>query len=352
MPRKTAEPVADPVATFEAKIAPELKQFIRPIGDASRHPDNIRKHRLDKIAQSLRSHGQRAAIVVQASSGLIVKGNGTHEAAEMLGWTELAQIWQEMSDDEAIAFLYADNKASDFSTYDRDKTIAGLQKLVAGPGLFDTLWEIEELADLVEEAEGVATLAPQATDAALAIATETVGGEPITASKAPPERMKEVPLVMTLAEHAAFVDQVKTLSKRYGTSGTIATITEAVKREHARGETAPDADAIYAAKRSVVVELRDYVASLGDRSFSGTWLMAQLERLVPYREVAPATPEVAGQQTLDEQLAIDLEGEPEVPAETPAGVPFVSPIRDLGVDEDEDDIAQLEALARYRAGSR
>ena len=43
-------------------------------------------------------------------------------------------------------------------------------------------------------------------------------------------------------------------------------------------------EAEYGAKRAVVKEIRDYIATMGpDRTFSGTWLMAQLERIVPYR---------------------------------------------------------------------
>jgi hypothetical protein len=342
--------MTDSIAAFEARIVPELAQFVRPIGDATRHPDNIRKHRIDKIAQSLRAHGQRAAIVVQKSTGLIVKGNGTHEAAELLGWTDIAQIWQDMTDEEALAFLFADNKASDFSSYDRDKTVAGLKKLAAGPGLFDSLWEIEELEDLVEQSEGMAVLEAQGTTAALA--TATAGGTPITeAAKAPPERMKEIPLVMTLADHAKFVESLKGLAKLYKTNGTIATIVEAVRRQSAAeagaaivGSTDQDA-VVYGAQRALVKEFRDYISTQGvERSYSGTWLMAQLETMVPYRPQPTVEPIAEG------QVEAFPEGAEEAPVISPLRSPEDLPVAVAEADTDED-VEALEMLARIRSGS-
>lgn len=332
--------MTDAIAAFDAKIAPELKEFVRPIGDATRHPDNIRKHRIDKIAQSLRSHGQRAAIVVQKSTGLIVKGNGTHEAAELLGWTELAQIWQEMNDQEALAFLYADNKASDFSSYDRDKTIAGLKKMVEGPGLFDTLWSVEELEDLIEGDAGVTTLAPAGTEAEQVRTQSGVPGD-APAAKAPPERMKEIPLVMTLADHAEFIDQLKALAKRYGTSGTINTIVTAVQKQHDE-ESAPKIDR-RAVRRELVVELRDYYVSLGKDELPLAKVVSALETAEPY--VSPLRqqeeePEVDGQASIEEAVV--------VPGQTTLEeVGMVEPAP-ANLDEDVDDAAALAALAVYR----
>lgn len=324
--------MTDAIATFEAKIAPELGQFVRPLGDATRHPDNIRKHRIDKIAQSLRAHGQRAAIVVQSSTGLIVKGNGTHEAAELLGWTELAQIWQEMDDQQAIGFLYADNKASDFSSYDRDKTIAGLKKMVAGPGLFDTLWDVEELEDLIEAEAGATILEPSGSEADNVRDKPAFGTE---AKGAPPERMKEIPIIMTLADHAAFVEQLKGLAKEYGTSGTIATIAEAVRRQ-AVGESAPVAERAQI-RRELIVELRDYFLSLDKKSLAVSAIVARLESAQGY--VTPKRTEevVEGQLGMDEATAeAPVISEPEAPAE-PAE------------DDDVDDAEALANLAAYRA---
>lgn len=220
---------ASPVGELPSKIAPEIQNLVRPINAAVPHPDNIRRHNLAAIARSLEAHGQRTPIVVQESTGFIVKGNGTWEAALKMGWTELAMIWQELPDDQALAYLYADNRASDKATYDRDKTIKGLQKMAAGPGLFDTLWELDELEDLIAEADAVPTTPVAEFKGGYAESGEEQEARVQQASK-PGQKMKEIPVVLTLADHQKFVEQIKELQKAYGTKGVIATIVESVNR--------------------------------------------------------------------------------------------------------------------------
>lgn len=342
---------------FEAKIAPELAEFAKPLSEAKIHPDNVRKHSLEKIAQSLRAHGQRALIVVQASTGYIVKGNGTYSAAELLGWDKAAMIFQDMSDEEALAFLYADNRASDLATYDRKKLSAGLNKMMTGPGLFDTLWEAEELADLDEELAGAATLEQTESDAAFATAD---GGEiKHERAKTPGDKMKEVPLLLSVADHAMFVARVKALSAAFGTTSSVATIAEAVRRQaeweasgqNIGGKALTDAQ-VYAAKREVVKELRDYFIALGEGPYSATQIAARLEAAVPYQ----GTPEPVAEG----QMEAFPEGEVGEPLPNMVEDPIVDPlfvaeapkafdIPAEPTDDAEYQAQQAEALARYRA---
>lgn len=216
---------------YEARIVPELQAMIHPLKDAKPHPDNVRKHRLEKIAQSLQTHGQRAPIIVQRSSGYIVKGNGTWAAAKMLGWEHIAMSFQEMDDGMAMGFLFADNRASDLASYDRKKLRDGLASMVEGPGLLDTLWEVEEFEDLDEEFRGIATL-PEAEgpepDPLVAQADE-VPAPPLD----PRKRMREIPMVFTAEHHALFTGWLAVLMKAFGMSKAQDTIYEAVKRQAA-----------------------------------------------------------------------------------------------------------------------
>jgi hypothetical protein len=62
-----------------------------PLSSVKRDPENSRKHNkrnLDSIRYSLRRFGQQTPIVV-GSDGIIYKGNGTHTAAELEGWTHI-----------------------------------------------------------------------------------------------------------------------------------------------------------------------------------------------------------------------------------------------------------------------
>lgn len=255
---------ADTIAGFRSKIAPELTALARPIADCQPHPDNARKHRLPKIAKSLNDHGQRSPIVVQQSTGFIVKGNGTWTAAaQILGWTEIAQVWQELDDDQALAYLMADNKASDESSYDTPKLVKALSKLVDGPGLMDSLWATEELEDLIEAQAGSTVLDPTATGAEFADAAYV--DQRSAKGAASGAKHKEVPLVMSLEDHVQFVERLAVLRKRYGTSGTVVTILEAVRRQAGAEEEATavgrdlDAEQVAKIRRAVVVEVRDFI---------------------------------------------------------------------------------------------
>lgn len=279
---------AQPVAQFTAKIAEELLPFSRPITDCSPHPDNIRKHDLTAIARSLEAHGQRSMIVVQASTGFIVKGNGTWEAAVKLGWNEIAQSWQELTDEQAFAYLIADNRASDRAKYDRDKTIAGLNKMMAGPGLFDTLWETDELEDLIAEAGAVPESAPEEFKGDYADAGAGAEARKEKASK-PGEKMREVPLVLTLADHAAFVERIKRLQKLFGTSGVIATIVEAVKRQADGAANAIPVGSAEEVRVSTLRAARDYFLGQGQPTYSVGAIAAFFQSaMAPMLPEAPA----------------------------------------------------------------
>ena len=53
------------------------------------YPGNPRQHNLAAIRESLEEHGQYRPLVIQASSGRILAGNGTFEAAHELGWKKI-----------------------------------------------------------------------------------------------------------------------------------------------------------------------------------------------------------------------------------------------------------------------
>ena len=307
---------------FEANIAPELAHLRQPIGKFTYHPDNARKHNIGKIQQSLVAHGQRTPIVVQASTGFVCKGNGTLEAARGLGWLEIAADLHELSDDQAYAYCLADNRASDQASYDAKKLIAGLEKMVAGPGLADTLFELDDLEDLIAQEDAV----PAAQVAAF------TGGfnEPEEQAKAreeagkkPGDKRVEVPLLFTKEQHVLFVGWLKTLQKKWNVTGTFATVYAAVKRQ-AEAEDAGTVTVVgeplteevrVAERRSALNEFLGLILSTGgpDREFRGLWLIAQLEGMMYAQK---ASKPVAGGSTPApvEAPMIPFETVPEGPA--------------------------------------
>jgi hypothetical protein len=214
---------------YEAVIAAGVGETV-PIGSIQPHPQNPRKHRIELIARSLQKFGQRSPLVVQRSTGYILKGNGTHAAAQMLGWQDIAVVFSDLEGDAATAYMLADNRPSDLASYERRKLRDTLAGLVAGPGLFDTLWGEDEFEDLDEEFRGVAPLPAKA-----GIDQEAAATAPTEGSKAPDpaKKMREVPFVFTASEHALFMEWMSQLKEAFGTTDWKSTIFECVKRQAA-----------------------------------------------------------------------------------------------------------------------
>ena len=105
-------------------------------------PQNARKHskrNLNAISASLDKFGQRKPIVVH--NGTVIAGNGTLEAAKLLGWTEIAisRCPDDWDADTAKAYALADNRSSELAEW--DEKILSTQLLdLDGMG-----WDIEAL---------------------------------------------------------------------------------------------------------------------------------------------------------------------------------------------------------------
>ena len=297
---------------IKSNIAPELERFARPLGDARPHPDNVRKHRLDKISKSLLTHGQRAPIVVQQSTGRIVKGNGTWAAAKSIGWPDIAMVFQEMTEEEAYAYLLDDNRTSDLAGYDKEALAKGLRRLADDNNLVGTLWDEEELADLEEELEGLATLTDAPTDAeyaALDPEFEAKAKERATQTRTS-GRLNEVPLRYTKEDYAEFAEGVKALRRVFGTKGTIDTVLEAIKRQRAweeGGQNVAGAVAAVsvtdAAVRAAMVDLRLVLTTVSDLAFTRTVVLGCIDRATPKAPEAPKpVPEPEPMWTNEDEL--------------------------------------------------
>jgi hypothetical protein len=84
-------------------------------------PENSRKHskkNIDAIMGSLTKFGQRKPIVVWRE--FVIAGNGTLQAAQKLGWTqiEITRVPEDWSHEEARAYAIADNRTSELAEWD------------------------------------------------------------------------------------------------------------------------------------------------------------------------------------------------------------------------------------------
>jgi ParB-like chromosome segregation protein Spo0J len=136
-------------------IAPELVPFAVPIGKVRTHPKNPRLGQVDVIVESLKAHGQYRPIVVQESTGYVLAGNHTWQAAKKLGWSSIAAVYVDVDDNDAIGILLVDNRAADLGTYDTAELLALIEEL---PGLDGTGWDEHDVDRLQAALEAALAL--------------------------------------------------------------------------------------------------------------------------------------------------------------------------------------------------
>jgi len=110
-----------------------LKIETVPIDKLTFDPANARKHsdeNLAAIASSLKEFGQRKPIVVTAEN-VIVAGNGTVEAALLVGLTDVSvvRVPADWSADQVKAFALADNRSAELAEWNPEVLSAQLLEL-------------------------------------------------------------------------------------------------------------------------------------------------------------------------------------------------------------------------------
>lgn len=297
--------------SFEPRFGGDLGDFINPIGSVKRHPDNPYKHpakQIVKIQESLMAHGQQSLLVVQASTGYIVKGNGTHEAAEKIGWDRIAYRIEDMNDEQAMAYLIADNESSKLQQVDAQKQSKVLHALADGPGLQGTLFEVEDLVDLDEATFGATVVDPGTFTGGFA--SDDRPEDRAAKEATPGTKMKEVPLVMSVAEHQLFLTQIRDIASAMGTKGNVQTIIAAVRflaeDVAGRGKALPPASAAEA-KLQLLQDLIIHFDEQGE-TFTGGEVAVYLQGVHDALEKElPKAPvkELPGQTHISDVVEID-----------------------------------------------
>lgn len=184
------------------------------------HPSNPRKGDVPAIMQSLERFGQVKPLIVQRSTGFIVAGNHTFEAARRLGWAKVRVIVKDMDDDTARSYLLADNRTGDKATYDEGNLYKLLSETI---NLEGTGYDVDDMETLADALGGNVT-------------AETDTGEVIrkkpdfsqTVHRSPKEALRDVVLLMPTSAAAEFGEQVAKLQNAYGTRTVVETVRRAV----------------------------------------------------------------------------------------------------------------------------
>ena len=200
-----------------------------PIASLHRDPENVRKHderNLESIKASLLAFGQVEPLVVQASTGKVVGGNGRVEAMLALGWSECDVTEVELSDEQARALAIALNRTAELADWDEAALAEQLRALqaddpalLAAAGFYDE--EVDELFErLAEEADDEALPAPEAPK-------EHVEFD------AAESQVRMVQLYLTVGTFPRFQEMVEALGKRYGVDNATDTVMRALEAEMA-----------------------------------------------------------------------------------------------------------------------
>jgi hypothetical protein len=100
-----------------------------PLEAIQQHPDNAHLGDVDAIAASIAKNGQYTPILVQSSSGHIIKGNHTYQAMMQLGLADAWVVYLDVDDERAKRIMVADNRTSALGREDEGLLLALLDEL-------------------------------------------------------------------------------------------------------------------------------------------------------------------------------------------------------------------------------
>jgi ParB-like chromosome segregation protein Spo0J len=218
------------------QFSEDLRELLVDIDSLKPHPDNPRKGDVDGITASLQRFGQVRPVVVRAETREVVAGNHTMEAARRLGWPQIAAVMVDLSEEDARAYLIADNRLADTASYDDESLVRVLEQLSAENGLEGTGFSSEEVDDLVAALDSVETTPPEDFKG------DYSEPEDETAARWEGRNEGQRREVVFLLEHDkfdTFRENVNKLKVEYEVESMSEAIYEAVRRE-AEGQAAPD----------------------------------------------------------------------------------------------------------------
>ena len=136
-----------------------LKVEAIKITDLSSDPSNLRLHsdrNIEAIKNSLARFGQQKPIVIDAKN-IVHAGNGTLEAAKLLGWDSIDCIRSSLTGSDLTAFAIADNRTAELANWDDDAlglTLATLDG-IDDSLLLDLAFTQDELKNLLPPADSL-----------------------------------------------------------------------------------------------------------------------------------------------------------------------------------------------------
>ena len=212
--------------------AEALREFLVPVEDLERHPRNPRRGDVPEIVKSLRRFGQVRPVLVNGE-GRIIAGNHTYLAAREVGWTHVAAIPNTFADEnEARAYLLADNRLPELGDYDQAELRALLEEIEQAGSWEGSGYAPDDLEDLRAAQNAVAETEPAPFAGDYALTGEQLAER--QARLAGGQAMHELVLLFDAAQDAQFETDQRVLAKEYGLSGMTEIIVRAVREAAVR----------------------------------------------------------------------------------------------------------------------
>jgi hypothetical protein len=206
----------------------DLVPLLVPIKNLTTYPGNPRRGQIELLKESLNRFGQVRPILVN-ETGVIVAGNHTYRAAVDLGWTHVAALPNTFtSEDEARAYLVADNRIPELGSYEGPQLLALLEEVETVDRWEGTGFTLDDLEDLRATHDAIAETDAQEFHGDFAVTAEELAAraQALEAGRT----LSEVVLTVSAAQGVEFDRHIKILTKAYGTSGATDTVLEAVRR--------------------------------------------------------------------------------------------------------------------------
>lgn len=204
--------------------AAALRPLLVPLGSLVRHPRNPRRGEIPEIAASLARFGQVRPILTDGHQ--IIAGNHTFLAAESLGWTHVAAVANSFSsEEEARAYLLADNRLPELGDYDQIQLRSMLDEIEATGDWGGTGYQPDDLEDLRAAQNAVPTTSYEVFTGDYAASAEELAARAETLAAG--NTLREVVLILTEDQSSQFEAHLRILRKEYGGSGGV---TETVLR--------------------------------------------------------------------------------------------------------------------------
>jgi ParB-like chromosome segregation protein Spo0J len=144
------EAVLQPMAASPIRIVNQRTKVV-PVENVQPHPKNVNHSELGAISESIVKNGFYGSLIVQESTGYILAGTHRWQAVQQAGGKEVPVTFVDVSDEEALRIMLADNRTTRLGQDDPEALANLLQEILDGAGsLAGTGFTDDDLASIFE----------------------------------------------------------------------------------------------------------------------------------------------------------------------------------------------------------